>query len=73
MSLNPFDLFDIRSLLSEEERAVQATVARFTDTRVLPIIGDAFDDGRFPDELIPKSPRSACSAPACPSSTAAAD
>ena len=27
MSLNPFDLFDIRSLLSEEERAVQATVA----------------------------------------------
>ena len=36
MSLNPFDLFDIRSLLSEEERAVQATVARFTDTRVLP-------------------------------------
>ncbi|MCR2655763.1 acyl-CoA dehydrogenase family protein, partial [Salmonella enterica] len=54
MSLNPFDLFDIRSLLSEEERAVQATVARFTDTRVLPIIGDAFDEGRFPEELIPE-------------------
>jgi len=54
MSLNPYDLFDVRSLLTEEERAVQATVARFTDERVLPIIGDAFDQGRFPDELIPE-------------------
>jgi len=54
MSLNSYDLFDVRSLLSDEERAVQATVARFTDERVLPIIGDAFDQGRFPDELIPE-------------------
>jgi glutaryl-CoA dehydrogenase len=54
MALNPYDLFDVRSLLTEEERAVQATVARFTDERVLPIIGDAFDEGRFPDELIPE-------------------
>ena len=48
MALPPYDLFDVRSLLSEEERAVQDTVARFTDERVLPIIGDAFDQGRFP-------------------------
>jgi glutaryl-CoA dehydrogenase len=52
MALNPYDLFDIRSLLSEEERAVQDTVARFTDERVRPIIGDAFDQGRFPKELV---------------------
>ena len=52
MALNPFDLFDIRSLLTEEERAVQDTVARFTNERVLPIIGDAFDQGRFPKELV---------------------
>ncbi|QOW21199.1 acyl-CoA dehydrogenase family protein [Novilysobacter avium] len=52
MSLNPYDLYDTRSLLTEEERAVQDTVARFTDERVLPIIGDAFDEGRFPRELI---------------------
>ncbi|MEO5962950.1 MAG: acyl-CoA dehydrogenase family protein [Thermomonas sp.] len=51
-SLHPFDLFDTRSLLTEEERAVQATVARFTDERVIPIIGDAFDQGRFPRELV---------------------
>ena len=52
MALNPYDLFDIRSLLSEEERAVQDTVARFTDERVRPIIGDAFAEGRFPRELV---------------------
>ena len=27
MALNPYDLFDVRSLLSEEERAVQDAVA----------------------------------------------
>jgi glutaryl-CoA dehydrogenase len=52
--LNPTDLYDVRSLLSEEERMVQDTVARFTDERVLPIIGDCFDQGRFPTELIPE-------------------
>jgi glutaryl-CoA dehydrogenase len=52
--LNPTDLYDVRSLLSDEERMVQDTVARFTDERVLPIIGDCFDKGRFPSELIPE-------------------
>jgi len=54
MALNPYDLFDVRSLLTEEERAVQDAVARFTDERVRPIIGDAFDQGRFPKELVPE-------------------
>ncbi|MDZ5842007.1 acyl-CoA dehydrogenase family protein [Stenotrophomonas maltophilia] len=54
MALDPYDLFDVRSLLSEEERAVQDSVARFTDERVLPIIGDAFDQARFPAELVPE-------------------
>jgi len=54
MPLNPTDLFDIRSLLSEEERAVQDAVARFTDEKVIPIIGDCFDQGRFPKELVPE-------------------
>lgn len=53
-ALNPYDLFDVRSLLSDEERAVQDTVARFTDERVRPIIGEAFDAGRFPKELVPE-------------------
>src|SRR5689334_19389886 len=54
MSLTPTDLYDIRSLLSEEERMIQDAVARFTDEKVLPIIGDAFDQGRFPKELVPE-------------------
>lgn len=54
MALDPYDLFDVRSLLSEEERAVQESVARFTNECVLPIIGDAFDQARFPEELVPE-------------------
>jgi glutaryl-CoA dehydrogenase len=33
---------------------VQDAVARFTDERVMPIIGDCFDKGEFPQELIPE-------------------
>jgi len=54
MPLSPYDLFDVRSLLTDDERAIAVTVARFTDERVLPIIGQAFDEGRFPSELIPE-------------------
>jgi len=52
--LNPLDLYDVRALLSEEERMVQDSVARFVDEKVLPIIGDCFDQARFPTELIPE-------------------
>ncbi|MDR6674864.1 acyl-CoA dehydrogenase family protein [Xanthomonas sp. 1678] len=48
------DLFNVASLLSEEERAIQQAVARFVDARVLPIIGAAFDQARFPTELVPE-------------------
>jgi glutaryl-CoA dehydrogenase len=54
MALNPNDLYDIRSLLTEEERMIQDAVARFTDEKVIPIIGDAFNEGRFPHELVPE-------------------
>jgi glutaryl-CoA dehydrogenase len=52
-ALDPLDLYDIRSELSEEEAMVRDTVARFTDEEVLPIIGDCFEHSRFPDELVP--------------------
>lgn len=54
MPVRPDDLFDVRALLTDEERVVQDAVARFTDTRVVPAIGDAFDAGRFPREWIPE-------------------
>jgi glutaryl-CoA dehydrogenase len=53
-TLNPVDLFDVRGLLSEEERMVQDSVARLVDERVLPIIRDCFEQHRFPKELIPE-------------------
>ena len=52
--LNPLDLYDVRSMLSEEEVMVQDTVARFVDDEVLPIIGECFEHGRFPAELVPQ-------------------
>src|SRR3954453_15580235 len=47
------DFFNIDSQLSEEERAVRDSVRRFVDEKVLPIIGKAYVDGRFPREIIP--------------------
>ena len=52
--LNPLDLYDFRSQLSEEELMVQDTVARFVDDSVLPIIGECFENCRFPAELVPQ-------------------
>jgi glutaryl-CoA dehydrogenase len=46
------DLFNIDAGLTEEERAVRDTVRRFVDERVLPIIGKAYVEGRFPKELL---------------------
>ncbi len=54
VALDPADLYDIRSELSEEEAMVQDTVARFVDERALPLIPDAFERGVFPKELIPE-------------------
>jgi glutaryl-CoA dehydrogenase len=48
------DLFDVRSMLSEEEQMVQDTVARWVDERALPLIPEAFENGTFPNELIPE-------------------
>ncbi len=53
-SPRPTDFYDIRALLTEEERQVQDTVARFVDEQVVPIIGRAFDEHRFPAELVPR-------------------
>jgi glutaryl-CoA dehydrogenase len=50
--LNPTDLFDINDQLSEEERMIRDSVARFIDDKALPLIANCFDEGRFPDELI---------------------
>ncbi len=48
------DLYNIDHLLSEEERMVRDTVRKFVSERVLPIIGDHFEAGTFPRQLIPE-------------------
>ena len=52
--MNPLDLYDIASSLTEEERMVQDSVARLVDEKVLPIIQECFEEHRFPKELIPE-------------------
>ncbi|MBK8269078.1 MAG: acyl-CoA dehydrogenase family protein [Planctomycetes bacterium] len=49
-----FDFYNVRSLLTEDERQIQDAVARFVDEKVIPVIGHAFDEHRFPKELIPE-------------------
>jgi glutaryl-CoA dehydrogenase len=48
------DFFNIDSQLADDEKAVRDSVRRFVDDKVLPIIGNAYVDGRFPKELIPE-------------------
>jgi len=50
--LNPYDLYDVNSLLSEEERMIRDSVARFVDERAMPVIAEHFDNGTFPSELV---------------------
>jgi glutaryl-CoA dehydrogenase len=48
------DYFNLAGLLSDDEREIQAVVARWVDERVLPIIGECFEHERFPSELVPE-------------------
>lgn len=48
------DFFDISRHFTPEERAIQSTVRAFVDARVLPVIGDHFENGTFPNDLIPE-------------------
>ncbi len=47
------DFYQMDTLLSEEERAVRDTVRAWVDEHLIPIIGSAYVEGRFPRELIP--------------------
>jgi glutaryl-CoA dehydrogenase len=51
---DPLDLLDISSLLSEEERDIQATVRDFLADRARPHIGDWFENAHFPRDLVPE-------------------
>lgn len=48
------DYLHIDSLLNDEEKLVRQTARQFTEDRVIPIIKDCYNQGRFPAELIPE-------------------
>jgi len=50
--LDPLDLYDVRSELSEDEIMVKETVGRFVDDRVIPLIREAFEQHVFPGHLV---------------------
>jgi len=47
------DFLNFDGLLSEEERAVRDTVRTWVDEHLIPVIGEAYVEGRFPKQLIP--------------------
>jgi len=48
------DFLDLDSQFTEEEQMVRDSVRAFVNDKVLPIISDCFQEGRFPTELIPQ-------------------
>jgi len=53
-ALDPLDLLALDTLLDDEERAIRDTVRQFVREHVLPEVGDWFEKGIFPRELLPE-------------------
>ena len=52
--LDPMDLYDTRSEFADDELMVRDSVARFVDTEAIPLMREAFEQHRFPRELLPQ-------------------
>ena len=50
--LDPMDLYDIRSELTEDEVMVKDSVGRYVDDKVIPLMREAFEQHEFPRHLI---------------------
>src|SRR6185436_1503698 len=48
------DYYDIESLLSDDERIVRDTARKLVEEEYLPIVRQAFRDGYFPKQVIPR-------------------
>jgi glutaryl-CoA dehydrogenase len=53
-SFRGVDFLHVDTLLSEEEKLVRETARRWVDERVIPVIRECYNAGRFPAELIPE-------------------
>jgi len=54
MPFSGVDYFLLDGSLSEQELLVRRTTRQFVEDRVIPVIRDCFNEGRFPKELIPE-------------------
>ena len=50
--LDPLDFLALDALLDDEERAIRDTVRRFVRERILPDVGDWFEQGILPREVV---------------------
>jgi glutaryl-CoA dehydrogenase len=50
--LDPLDFLAVDALLDDEERAIRDTVRQFVQERVLPNVGEWFEEGILPRELV---------------------
>ncbi len=50
----PIDYYDLDELLTDEERLIRDSVRQFVADRFLPGVEGYFDEGRFPEGLIPE-------------------
>jgi glutaryl-CoA dehydrogenase len=53
-SLDPRDFLAIDALLDDEERAIRDTVRQFVRDRIVPDVGEWFEQGIVPAELVPE-------------------
>ena len=53
----PVDFYRTDELLSDEERLVRSTVARFVDQRFLPIVAEHYERATFPMDIVPELAR----------------
>jgi glutaryl-CoA dehydrogenase len=51
------DFYRLDDLLTEEERLVRGTVARFVDERFLPLVAEHYERGTFPMHIVPELAR----------------
>jgi len=54
MSFDGLDFLSLRNELSEEERLTLDTVRRFVEVEINPLIAECYENGRFPESLIPR-------------------
>ena len=54
MAFQGVDFYGIHDQLTDEEKLVRASVRRFVESKIVPVIGRHYQDGTFPMDLVPQ-------------------